>query len=368
MKQYLLFFILLAAIGIVNGQDLTIFYEVVPGTPTSTVLIKMQNNTVSNMDIGAVNFSIVYRTAGLPGDLATYNTIASDEFEVEWPGSFLKNAVETEPLGSPVNYGGTDYNARWQYGNTDNDFFSPTYYTLLPAVKTTVMEVEFNTPSGTGVFRMEDESENLLNEIADQDIIGITYNIIAESGAFPVEWLTFEAEQMTNSLIELNWETGRETNNSHFQIERSTDNVIFSKIGRVEGAGTIDYNQQYNFMDSVAKAKTYYYRIRQIDFDGQFEFSETRQVEITSMDILNLDIYPNPATENITISAQIENPDGLDLIVADMSGKVILQKNISGRNEFQMNMDVSRFVPGIYNISLIDGYGQAATSARFIKK
>ncbi|MCB0851509.1 MAG: T9SS type A sorting domain-containing protein [Bacteroidetes bacterium] len=368
MKQFILFFTLLATIGTANAQDLTIFYEVVSGFPTSTVLVKMRNNTVSNMDIGAVNFSIVYRTVGLVGNLATFSIVTSDEFEAEWPGSFLKNLVATEPLGAIDSYGGTDYNARWQYGNTDNDFGSPTFYTLAPGVKTTVMEVEFLTPSGTGSFRMEDESENLLNEIADQDINGISYDIQEDGAAFPVEWLTFEAKQITNSLIELDWETGQETNNSHFQIERSTDNVIFSQVGKVNGAGTIDYSQQYNFMDSVTKARTYYYRIRQVDFDGQFEYSDTRQVEITNMDILNLEIYPNPATEKLTISAQIDQPDGFHLIIADMTGRVLLEKNISKAGEFQLAMNISELIPGIYNVSLIDGYGQAATSARFIKK
>jgi hypothetical protein len=128
------------------------------------------------------------------------------------------------------------------------------------------------------------------------------YLVRIASDIVPVE-LTFFTATVERNAVSLNWQTATETNNSGFEIERkqvgsaqsSVGNLDWSAVGFVPGFGTTTEPKSYSFIDENLSAGTYQYRLKQIDFDGSFEYSNTIEVEINSPTEFSLgQNYPNP--------------------------------------------------------------------------
>ena len=117
----------------------------------------------------------------------------------------------------------------------------------------------------------------------------------------PVELIDFTAEE-NNEKVLLKWKTASETNNSHFQIQRSVDGVRFDYLNVVQGAGTTSQETTYNYQDKAPINGRSYYRLKQIDLDGSFEYSPIRQVYLETDGI---SIYPSPAENYVTILSLI---------------------------------------------------------------
>ncbi|MBK6913941.1 MAG: hypothetical protein IPH11_09835 [Ignavibacteriales bacterium] len=128
------------------------------------------------------------------------------------------------------------------------------------------------------------------------------YLVRIASDIVPVELTSFTATVTQNS-VSLNWQTATEINNSGFEIERkqvgspqsSVGNQDWRVIGFVPGFGTTTEPKNYSFVDENLPSGKYQYRLKQIDFDGTFEYSNTVEVEISSPTEFTLEQnYPNP--------------------------------------------------------------------------
>jgi hypothetical protein len=168
------------------------------------------------------------------------------------------------------------------------------------------------------------------------------------TSALPVELLAFDAVLSGEHRVTLDWTTASELNNSHFEIERSFTGYDFTVIGIVKGAGTTQEIKSYTFFDTVSNEKnTYYYRLRQVDYDGVYTYSPVHKVELARGS--HLAIYPNPFTAFISIKL----PDHLqktNLYIYDSKGMVVLQREVEN-TDFVDLIDLS---PGVYYINLPD--------------
>lgn len=117
----------------------------------------------------------------------------------------------------------------------------------------------------------------------------------------PVSWLSFTAELMESNEVVLEWETGSELNNDHFIIEKSNGEGGFNEIGMVYGAGNSNVINEYSFIDTDVE-KHNYYRLKQVDYNGQFDYSSIQYVGMSSD--IEISIYPNPVIGN---SFEIKN-------------------------------------------------------------
>lgn len=120
--------------------------------------------------------------------------------------------------------------------------------------------------------------------------------------ALPVRLISFKSEAQPTG-IELTWQTGEETDNSHFEIEKSNNAQHFEAIGRVTGKGNSSIRQLYSYFDAGPKNGPNYYRLKQIDFDGTFEYSRIVSVAFTGSGTFK--VYPNPVSSVL----RIELPD-----------------------------------------------------------
>ncbi|MEJ2104004.1 MAG: hypothetical protein P8X47_05440, partial [Ignavibacteriaceae bacterium] len=133
----------------------------------------------------------------------------------------------------------------------------------------------------------------------------VTYNNVV-----PVELKTFNGTFL-NPSIGLNWSTATETNNLGFEIERSSSMTTpghgWEKIGFVPGFGTTTEPKSYSFIDEDVTTGTYKYRLKQIDFDGGFEYSNEIEVAVdfAPTEFVLYQNYPNPFNPKTTIKFEI---------------------------------------------------------------
>ena len=176
-------------------------------------------------------------------------------------------------------------------------------------------------------------------------------------GALPVELKDFTATNRS-SYTELAWSTSSERNNSHFEIERSADSRNWSNIGEVKGNDTEERVNNYTFRDERPLAGINYYRLKQVDFNGAYEYSKAVSVRFNDKSI-NISLSPNPVADVLSIQG-INTENGIAEIL-DQSGKVLMTlQNTTSAN-------VSALVPGTYILRYQTETGETSMS-RFVKK
>ncbi len=142
-----------------------------------------------------------------------------------------------------------------------------------------------------------------------------------------MELISFNSS-LTNNNVTLIWTTATETNNHGFQIERRKTqderSEEWENVGFVNGNGTTTEPQSYSFNDENLSAGKHQYRLKQIDFDGTFEYSNTIEVEINSPTKFSLEQnYPNPFNPSTSIQYAIGSRQFVALKVYDVLGKEI---------------------------------------------
>lgn len=169
--------------------------------------------------------------------------------------------------------------------------------------------------------------------------------------SLPVELMDFKGA-IENKNAMLSWSTATELNNEGFEVQRSTNARDFSKIAWIDGAGNSSDVIQYDFEDSNLEADVvYYYRLKQIDFDGQFSYSPTITVQFKDDDAFpTASFFPNP-TKDGTTQLQINNFQAGKIVVKiyDTVGRAVYHvENSLMDNESLFQLDLHHLPKGIY--------------------
>ncbi len=167
----------------------------------------------------------------------------------------------------------------------------------------------------------------------------------------PVTWASFEAEKQ-GQMADLDWVTATELHTDHFVVERSTDGRTFEEIGAVAGAGTSYDERAYGFMDTKPARGTNYYRIKQVDTDGNFEYSTIRSLHFDSSE--EIVVFPNPAKKYVDIivpDTEPRNGDLLDVEIYNSQGLLVKIVALSQR----ASIDLSLLPSGAYQFKIMDG-------------
>ena len=178
----------------------------------------------------------------------------------------------------------------------------------------------------------------------------------AGDSPLPVELIHFDAQAAANHTADLNWATASEINNSHFEIERSYDGIRWEWVGNVTGNGTTSHLTDYNYMDkTIAKSQnTAYYRLKQVDYDGAFEYSDVRVVRFDGRaDRLEIAAYPNPFNQEVTVLVNANEQYAIQ--VTDINGVVVLSEDHTENRTHRLN--VSKYTAGVYIIEVTSTQG-----------
>ncbi len=190
------------------------------------------------------------------------------------------------------------------------------------------------------------------------------YPYISYSQPLPVEMLSFTAKRETK-FIDLLWTTGTELNNDHYDIERSENGFEYYSIGRISGKAFSSSNTNYEFRDEDPLNGSNYYRLKQIDIDGQFKYYGPI-IEKFRSDI-QFEIKPNPVSEVLFLSGLNSLEGDIKCSVIDVTGRIRIEKYFSMSNkELIPDMDVADLKPGFYILRLVND--RISVSERFIKK
>lgn len=168
----------------------------------------------------------------------------------------------------------------------------------------------------------------------------------------PVELVSFTAN-VINNAVELNWETATEINNYGFNIERKTVDQQWNNIGFVEGQGNSTSKNSYSFIDkNLTGTNKFQYRLKQLDTDGSFKYSNEVEVEITPNAFILYQNYPNPFNPSTVIEFSFPEAVDVSLTIYDALGQKIteLVNNHleAGYHRYQWNAPQSGITTGVY--------------------
>jgi len=221
----------------------------------------------------------------------------------------------------------------------------------------------YSTSSSLPVGALMDEFR-FYNRALDAAEVAATWSLCP----VPVELTSFTASVNENDVT-LNWETASEINNSGFQVERKSTGE-YESIGFVPGFGTTTETRTYSFSDANLNAGTYSYRLKQIDYDGTFEYSDPVEVEILVPDVYSLhQNYPNPFNPSTKITFTIAANALVTLKVFDVLGQEVMtlinQDLTAGVHTY--DFDAAGFNSGVY-FYRIEANGIDGTNFTNVKK
>lgn len=174
----------------------------------------------------------------------------------------------------------------------------------------------------------------------------------ASPNAFPVEWLDFSVELIGQEAF-LQWQTASEINSAFFNIERSTDGLHYQSIAQVPAAGMSSDILTYTYTDqeiSLQSANQFYYRLRQEDINGQFDYSEVQELHIAEPPSqISMHIFPNPAHEQVSVRYALKGALKIgEVNLYNQSGQTLFQVDI--REHGEIKIPVGMLSSGVYHV------------------
>ena len=184
-------------------------------------------------------------------------------------------------------------------------------------------------------------------------LTGFSDFTVGQSGApLPVELLSFDA-QVEGSNVLSTWTTATEINNDFFVVERSADGVNFEVVGKKNGAGNSTVTLYYSLPDISPLPGVSYYRLRQVDFDGQESFSQLVAVNFNDNNVLT--VFPNPAQSDVVHYSFNSSAKGAALFeLIDALGKTVISQQININKGLNVSEPIDlRFAPnGVYFVRI----------------
>jgi len=222
------------------------------------------------------------------------------------------------------------------------------------AKRTVTSESGETSTGGNGITNHNETSETFSTVFITTD------NANPSFPALPVEMTSFTAI-VHNKNVELEWETITEVNNYGFEVERlairdrnlqGDSHFVWGKVGFVEGNGTTNTPKQYSFADKNLALGKYFYRLKQIDRDGKFEYSKEIEVTVSSTpkEFVLEQNYPNPFNPSTVIRYQSPGNSHITLKVYDAIGREVttLVDEVKEAGLYSVVFDAARLTTGMY--------------------
>lgn len=178
----------------------------------------------------------------------------------------------------------------------------------------------------------------------------------------PVELANFAATTKAEQ-VEISWTTIMELNNSHFEVQHSTDNRTFTALDKVQGAGNSDAKLDYSYTHSTPANGINYYRLQQFDFDGQNEYSQVVSVRFGKE--AGISVYPNPVQGVVNIALSEEFNTNATAEIISQNGNTV-STQIFTTKSFSQSINVNDLPTGVYVLRVVNG--NDVYTERFVKK
>ena len=354
----------------INGND------VLAGTANSYgVYISTDNGT--NWTQTSLNNRTVYRIAVngnyiFAGTAFNYGVYVSTNNGTTWTQTSLNNLSAWELAVNGTNvfagvgiyqgvYKSTDNGTAWNPTSLNNqEMYALTAYgnnifagTVDSGVFVSTDNGESWTQRNEGLFDVWVNDFFILNDyiFCATHSFSVFRRLLDE--IIPVELISFTAS-VTGNAVTLSWTTATEINNLGFEVQRSTSNSEFVTVGFVEGNGTTTEQQEYSYIDRNVTAGKYFYRLKQIDYDGSFDYSDVVEVDAAPVSFSLEQNYPNPFNPITNISYTLPTESQVKLSIYNSLGEIvetiINEKQDAGKYDAIWN--ASNYPSGVYIYTL----------------
>jgi hypothetical protein len=296
---------------------------------------------------------ITFNTGGslLATSQITVNVIASAHPNLGSSTNYLNRYWSVEPTNIPVN---TVYGVNYSYANAD---VVGVEANLFPAKHDASGWIQSYGSGalymmGTGAVNPGTNTVSWSSLYSFSDFTGN-----GNGSPLPISLIKFNAQPVLDN-VEVTWTTASETNNDYFTVERSKDGINFSSFAEVDGAGNSNTILNYKVIDFDPYEGVSYYRLKQTDFDGKFDYSDVKAVNfVRPIQGQNWLVYPNPSNLNgiNLVTAELSSQTVI-LSLTDLTGKLVFEKqiavNMQGDNKF---IEFEQVGTGIYYLTVNDG-------------
>ncbi|NUM31541.1 MAG: T9SS type A sorting domain-containing protein [Bacteroidetes bacterium] len=226
-------------------------------------------------------------------------------------------------------------------------------------------DISFSFTSKVDSFKISLSNTNGYNCNYKSDI-GISPMCFCITEPLPVTWLKVKAVKNSNGGVNINWATASEINNDYFTIEKSTNRLDFEILGTVDGSGNTSTISNYTFEDKQVGNSTVYYRIKQTDYDGKFDYSIV--VAVTPDNVIdNVKVNPNPASNWATIDWSSGIRNDITIQVTNLVGIEVYSQKVPADLKSYI-MDLEKIQNGFYVVNIIHNNAIISKSKLVVKK
>jgi len=377
-----------------SSINLMLYYRFDEGTGNS-VLVDASGNCnsgiMTNMDINNTTVATWF-TSSLPLDTTIgqsvfvsssgNNVIANKNLALNFynfsgSGEYVINYFKTPALGfapdTALTLPGvkTSHDRYWiiyKYGNATFDSVGATFTlrtgNLSPVANINDLYLTRRENGSSALWTIAKNpayTANSINQTVAFNILSgptafnVQYGIAGYNNPLPVKLVSFIGWRDQND-VRLNWTTGSELNNSHFEIERSFDGKDFSQFSKIEGAGNSNKLINYSLVDfdvvSLAK-NVIYYRLKQVDLNGKFTYSETIKIDMNQQEQAEIEIksvQPNPFEDMLQLEFVSKSGLPVDMQLVNINGQILNSRSVISKVGFNsILINESRELPqGIY--------------------
>jgi hypothetical protein len=330
---------------------------VVASNATGTVLVR---NTLTCMAAANVfNSSTINNTATVNDNSYIQFTVTADAgYQLNVTSlSFFSQGSLTAPNQMEVRYSTDNFVSSTSWGAAPRTLTSP------GAVSTWDFPDFTTTAGGTVTFRLYPygtQRADLGTARASASASLRLDNVILNGTVItpmPVKLISFDGKYDQN-VIALQWATAWEEQNEGFEIQKSNDAVNFSKIGYVTGNLTIRSKSVYGFTDTDVKPdETVYFRLKQYDLDGSYEFSRIIAVKSTLNEEGKVLVYPNPNKGIFVLQSKDASASNIHFYNSLGNELTIKVRTAEGLNSFQVT-SINSLLPGIYELKINTDHGK----------
>lgn len=220
-------------------------------------------------------------------------------------------------------------------------------------------------PSATNPYTIDNYDSSKLGVLfmgVNTSSVSFNYQVVDAAGVYsdeatytmswstplPVKFLAVDAELTADKNVKINWSTAMELNNRLFEIERKFEGEDFyTPVGEVEGAGTSNDIRQYKFTDEIRQwnTNTVFYRLKQIDHNGAYSYSE--EVAVLNRDVQNVELFPNPSVDHVNLSTDAMG--AVKLRILAMNGAEVYAESFTKNTK----INTSSLENGFYILQII---------------
>ncbi len=345
------------------------------------------SNTIVEFPVGIAtrgNLAVVYSNAltGISFYDASFNPVSGgndsemDAWETSIPGNpyhtkyLMMNAGGFWTVEPDVQPASGTYDMRLYFngmlgGMADNQFG------ILKRANGSTTYADFKPFPGTSI----NTSGGLGRMLADGFALRMGYTSFSQFGIglsgvpLPVQLTSFTGYK-DGAVNQLNWKSSSELNTLEFIVERSTDAINFIALGSVDAAGFSTMPLNYQFTDNAPENAINYYRLKMVDIDYTYEYSNIIAINNINIFISNdIVLFPNPTTDNLFANITSASKQDMNIVVLDMSGRIISTTQVvlaEGKNIVPLNSYM--LAAGNYILEFRDKHNGIISSKKFTKK